>query len=142
METDTARPFTHAGFSAYLAEHKLMGVRCGQCAQVYLPPRELCPNCYAVKMEWVAFSGEGVLEGFSAVHVGLPAMAAAGYGREKPYCTGVVRLAEGPAISARIVAGDGGCPQDIAVGMSLRAVFIRNGPGQPATLAFTRINQH
>jgi len=138
MDEHTAqvRPFNHAGFTAYLAERKLMGTRCAGCGQIFLPPRQLCPRCYRTDMEWVELSGEGTLEGFTAISVGLPDMIAAGYNREKPYCAGIVRLAEGPAISGQIVAEDGACPAEIAVGMPLRAVFLRRG--QETILAFEK----
>ncbi len=135
-EAVPSRPFNHAGFTAYLAEHKLMGSRCAQCGQIYLPPRELCPSCYVTNMEWAEFSGDGVLEGYTAIHVGLPDMVSAGYSRERPYCTGVVRLAEGPAISGLIVAGAGDCPEKITVGMPLKATYLELSPDQPVILAF------
>ena len=90
------RLFNHTGFYAYLAEHRLMGARCTCCNRLYLPPRALCSNCYCAEMDWIEFSGTGELAGFSTIHVGLPAMIAMGYNREKPYCSGVVRLSEGP----------------------------------------------
>jgi uncharacterized protein len=133
-----SRPFNHTGFSAYLAEHKLMGTRCRQCGRILLPPRELCTGCYATQMEWIEFSGTGVLEGFTSIYVGLPAMAAAGYSREKPYCTGVIRLVEGPAISGQIIGDHGTCPEELAVGTLLQAVYIQRGPDQPVTLAFAK----
>ena len=46
------RPFTAAAFNQFIAEKKLMGSRCIQCAELYLPPRAICPKCHNDQMEW------------------------------------------------------------------------------------------
>ena len=46
-------------------------------------------------------------------------MAKKGYGRDMPYCTGVVTLEEGPRVSALILGVDGSNPQNIKTGMDL-----------------------
>jgi uncharacterized protein len=118
-------PFNHIGFNAHLSQERLMGVLCTNCGALFVPPRELCTTCYSTQMKWQALSGEGRLVGFTAIHVGLPAMAQEGYDMEHPYCSGVVKLSEGPAISAQIMGIDGAHPGTIQVGMTLQAVFIQ-----------------
>ena len=51
-------------------------------------------------------SGEGKLLAFTTVHIAPTAMIEAGYDRKNPYCTGIVQLDEGPAISAQILGVD------------------------------------
>jgi uncharacterized OB-fold protein len=133
--------FNHASYTALLGAHRLMGSRCAHCGTIQLPPRALCPKCYHQAMEWFAFSGEGTLEGFTTIHVGLPEMVATGYNREQPYCSGVVRLAEGPAISGQIVGVDARRPETIHIGMKVRATFIdrETGAGPRTVLAFEPI---
>ena len=134
-------PFNHTGFATYLRQHRLMAARCMRCGLINLPPRELCPRCYAAQMEWLELSGAGELVGFTSIAVGLPEMAAEGYDREHPYCTGVVRLAEGPAISARLIHVDCAHPERIQIGMPLQAAFIKRGEGDQAQviLAFEQL---
>lgn len=122
--------FTHTVFHQHLAEGRLMGVRCKSCGAVYLPPRPLCPACYEDAMEWVELSGEGTLTGFTSIYTGLSAMIQAGYNREKPYCTGVVRLQEGPAISGQILDVDATHPESIMIGTQVKATFIDRGEGE------------
>jgi uncharacterized OB-fold protein len=117
------RQFNHSGFVAFIAEGQLMGCRCAECGAVYLPPQPVCARCYSTRMAWEPFSGSGRLEGFTVIAVGLPVMAAEGYSREKPYVSGVVRLAEGPALCAQIVGVDPLRPEEIHVGMEMGAVF-------------------
>jgi uncharacterized protein len=117
-------PFNHIGFREHLDEGRLMGARCTNCRTLHVPPRELCTHCFHAQMEWETLSGAGELVGFTIIHIGLPAMAAAGYDQEHPYCSGVVKLAEGPGISGQIVGVDSDHPETIRVGMPLRVVFV------------------
>jgi uncharacterized OB-fold protein len=80
-------------------------------------------------MAWVTFSGKGRLLAFTTVHIAPTSMIAAGYGRDNPYCTGVVQLEEGPAISAQILGVDPTHPEQIAIGIPLQATFVERGEG-------------
>jgi len=122
--------FTTASFSKFLEEHKLMGSRCRACGRLYLPPRPLCPECQSEEMEWVELSGRGRLLAFTTVHVAPTAMIAAGYGRENPYCVGLVRLEEGPTIGAQILGVDPKRPEGIKIGTPLKASFLERGEGK------------
>ena len=132
------REFNHTGFQAYLDEGRLMGVRCRSCGALYLPPRPLCTNCYGQELAWEALSGEGELRAFTTIHIAPTAMIAAGYGRDKPYCSGVVQLREGPSISAQILDVDVEHPENISVGAPLKVDFLARGEGEAkrAFLAF------
>ncbi len=130
------RKFNHIGFHQYLAEGRLMGARCSTCGTIFLPPRPMCAQCYGTAMEWVELSGEGQLVGYTTIYVGLSSMAAEGYSRRNPYCSGVVRLIEGPVITAQILGMDGAFPEEIRVGMPVRAVFQEHGEASRASLAF------
>jgi uncharacterized OB-fold protein len=91
-------------------------------------------------MEWVEMSGEGELLAFTTVHIAPTAMIEAGYDRKNPYCTGIVQLAEGPAVSAQILGVDPTSPQEIEIGTPLRVAFVQRGEGERARtyLAFER----
>ncbi len=100
-------------------EQKLVGVRCKACGHLSPEPRPMCPECHRFDMEWHQFSGKAKLSTFTCISIVPVAMAAKGYGRDKPYCTGIVSLEEGPSISARINGVDGANPQSIKTGMDL-----------------------
>jgi len=70
-------------------------------------------------MEWHPFSGKAKLSTFTCISIVPVSMAAKGYGRDNPYCTGIVSLEEGPRISALIKGIDGTNPQRIKTGMDL-----------------------
>jgi uncharacterized OB-fold protein len=123
------REHNGTSFYEYLGESRLMGSRCSDCDALFVPPRPLCSSCYGEQMTWEEMSGAGELIGFTTVHIAPTAMIEAGYDRNNPYCTGVVRLAEGPAISAQIVGVDPSQPETIDVGAAVRATFIERSHG-------------
>ena len=112
--------FTAQAFYRYLKEEKrLMGVRCRACGNLAAQARPMCPACHSTDIEWHQFSGKGRLSTFTCISIVPVYMAAQGYGRDNPYCTGIVTLEEGPRVSARILGVDGSNPQSIKTGMDL-----------------------
>ncbi len=110
--------FTAQAFYQYLKEEKrLMGVRCRACGNLAAQARPMCPACHSSDLEWHQFSGKARLSTFTCISIVPVYMAAQGYGRDNPYCTGGVTLEEGPRISARILGVDGTNPQSIKTGM-------------------------
>ena len=136
------RPFTAHSFEEYLAEGKLMGSRCPHCQKTYLPVRSLCPECLLAELEWVQLSGSGHLAAFTAVHIGPTFMNEEGFGRDKPYLTGIVELVEGIRISARLLGFAPGQPEQIEIGTPVQVEFIKIGPEEDLQpqLAFTAVN--
>ena len=131
-------PVNDHSFERFLGEEKLMGARCRSCEALYVPPRALCPRCFATGMEWEQMQGTGTLAGFTSIAIGPRFMAEEGYGRGNPYCTGVVELREGARVVARIEGVDPKVPEALAVGASVRVKFLhRGGPDEARTfLAF------
>ena len=66
----------------------------------------VCPHCHSTNLEWVETSGKGKLAGFTVVYIAPTFMVEQGYGRDKPYVSGIVELEEGVKISARITGFD------------------------------------
>ena len=134
------RAFSGTSFYEFLGENKLMGSRCQSCGALHVPPRPICPACYGEEMVWEEMSGQGQLLAFTVVHIAPTAMIEAGYSRKNPYCAGIVRLAEGPAISAQILGVDPTKPKEIEIGTPLTVSFVQRGEGEQARtyLAFER----
>ena len=135
------REFSGKSFYDYVAEEKLMGARCKACDTLFVPPRPMCPECYGEEMAWEEMGGRGELVAFTTVHIAPTAMIEAGYGRTNPYCTGIVQLDEGPAVSAQIIGVDPAAPDQIAVGTPLQVAFVRRGEGENERtyLAFEKV---
>ena len=87
--------FTAQAFYRYLKEEKrLMGVRCRACGNLAGQARPMCPACHSADIEWHQFSGKARLSTFTCISIVPVYMAAQGYGRDNPYCTGIVTLEE------------------------------------------------
>jgi uncharacterized OB-fold protein len=121
------KPFTIASFEAFLQEKKLMACRCTQCGVLWLPPRSICPSCNHDAMQWVELSGKGKLAAYTVIGVGPMPMIDSGYGRDNPYCSGIVEVEEGPMISAQILGVDVAHPENIKIGTSLTADYVERG---------------
>ncbi len=117
------RPFWDA-----LDSGRLMTTRCGDCGQFSFPPRPLCRACWSEKIQWVELKQEGTLYSFTRVHV-VPRA----FGKEIPYCIGVVDLADGVRFLCRMV----GEVTPVAIGKRIRVVVAKydDGPLFAARLA-------
>ena len=123
-------------YDKFQSDGKLVGARCQNCSALYLPPRPMCTACYGDELAWEELSGKGKLAAFTTIHIGPEAMIAAGYDRNNPYCSGIVQLHEGPAISAQIVGVDPTKPEEIQIGLPLQVVWVTRGDGDETFLAF------
>ncbi|MBI2854795.1 MAG: Zn-ribbon domain-containing OB-fold protein [Chloroflexi bacterium] len=132
------RDFTVASFNKFLGEKRLMGSKCKKCGSLHLPPRPLCPHCHEAVMEWTELSGKGKLVAYTAISVAPTVMVNQGLGKNNPYCSGVVELAEGPKICARVLGVDTRNPERIEVGTPVKLEVLERAEGQEKvfTLAF------
>ena len=126
------RPFSDISYRQFLDDDKLMGSKCRKCGNLFAPPRPICVHCHASEMEWAPLSGNGKLAAYTCIAIGPPFMIAQGYNRQNPYCVGVVELAEGVRVDARIEGVDARRPQTIRVGMPLTVTFLHRGEGEEA----------
>lgn len=126
------RPFSDISYRKFLDEDKLMGSKCRKCGQLYVPPRHFCLECRSEDMEWHEMKGEGELAAYTCISIGPSFMIAEGYDRKNPYCTGVVTLAEGPRIVARIEGVDARDPESIKIGTAMKAEFLHRWEGEEA----------
>jgi uncharacterized OB-fold protein len=121
------RPFSDISYERFLTEEKIMGSKCTKCDAVFVPPRPLCTQCHGAEMEWAEIKGEGKLSAFTCIAVGPPFMIAQGFDRKNPYVSGVVELENGVRVDARIQGVDPNRPDEIKVGMPMKATFLHRG---------------
>jgi len=107
-----------------------MGSTCATCTALHVPARALCTACHGTELDWTEVSGHGRLVAFTTIAICPPAMIAEGYGRDNPYCCGVVELDEGPRVAARIVGVDTQQPNTIKLGTPVHLL-------KAATLTFS-----
>lgn len=96
--------------------YNLVGCLCGNCSLKTFPPREICPECGAplTKDHEFQFSGRGEVFSFSTVY-----HAPASHQEQAPYTVALIKLAEGPMITAQLTDVDRG---DIRIGMPVEMV--------------------
>jgi uncharacterized protein len=111
------------GESAYLrglAEHRLLGQRCGVCGRVYVPPRGTCPADGVPTREEVELPETGTVTTFCVVNVGYP-----GQRVTPPYVAAAVLLDGADIAFQHLVLG---CePGEVRMGLRVRAVWGDSG---------------
>ncbi|MFX1574835.1 MAG: Zn-ribbon domain-containing OB-fold protein [Promethearchaeota archaeon] len=122
--SESERDFTIKSYLDFLTEKKLMGSKCKDCGEIYVPVRKLCTKCNKANMEWVKMSGKGKVAGFTSITVGTPFFVEKGYDRNKPYCFSVIKLEEGPMVSGQLIGVNESKPETINVEMPVKATFI------------------
>lgn len=75
--------------------YALVGEVCPHCDAKIFPPRDVCPECHHEAKELFNFSGKGEVYSFTTVYE-----APSGY--EAPYTVALVKLDEGPMITAQL----------------------------------------
>lgn len=66
---------------------RIVGARCAKCNKVFVPPTDVCGQCFKPLDAWVELTGEGKIIAVSAVHYQLPWSPV-----PPPYALALVRL--------------------------------------------------
>ena len=100
--------------------YNLMGNKCGVCNKIFFPPRESCPKCRRKsigKMQDYKLNGKGEIETYTIIHV-----APEDFEEQVPYPVAIIKLDEGPKITAQIVDCN---IEDVKIGMRVESTFRR-----------------
>jgi uncharacterized protein len=81
----------------------LVGEVCPHCDAKIFPPRDVCPNCAGAAKTPFAFSGKGEVYSYTTVYD-----APEGYEGNAPYTVAIVKLEEGPMVTAQLTDVDNG----------------------------------
>ena len=77
--------------------YSLVGEVCNHCEHKIFPPRDICPNCGQEARDLYTFSGKGEVYSFTTIYE-----APTGYDVNAPYTVALVRLDEGPMVTAQL----------------------------------------
>ena len=109
---DVARHWRQQG-----AYYRLEGVRCEGCQMAIFPPRDVCPSCQSETLAPHRFAGRGVIHSHARVF-----NPPDGFEAQAPYDVALVRLDEGPLVTARLTDfGD----DEVRIGAPVEAVTRR-----------------
>jgi len=79
----------------------LVGEVCRTCSKPIFPPRDICPHCAEAAQDAHVFSGKGRVFSYSTVYE-----APAGYTEHQPYTVALIKLDEGPLVTAQLTDVD------------------------------------
>jgi uncharacterized OB-fold protein len=94
--------------------YALVGEICPHCESKIFPPRDVCPECSGEAKTAYTFSGRGEVYSFTTVH-----NAPTGFQEGAPYTVAMVKLEEGPMVTAQLTdLGE----QPVQIGMPVEMV--------------------
>lgn len=103
MNTDPI--FKQSAAGRRLAEHAVAGElvlqQCVHCDAVQYPPREVCGQCLADKLDWQEQPTQGRILAVSELHHSLEAV----YQDRLPWTVASIKLACGPVVLAQLPGG-------------------------------------
>jgi hypothetical protein len=100
--------------------YNILGNKCGSCNKIFFPPREACPFCRRKsigKMQEFKLSGKGEIVTYTIIHD-----APESFKEQVPYPIAIIKLEEGPKVTAQIVDCD---IDDVKIGMKVKNTFRR-----------------
>lgn len=80
----------------------LVGEVCPHCEAKIFPPRDVCPECGQEAKTLYSFSGRGEVYSYTTVYE-----PPAGYEENVPYTVALIKLEEGPMVTAQLTDLDG-----------------------------------
>ena len=98
--------------------YNLIGNQCGECKNIYFPPRESCPFCRRKsidKMKDIKLNGKGKVVTYSIIYA-----ASENFEGQAPYPIAIIQLDEGPRITAQLVDVEN---DDVKIGMEVKSTF-------------------
>lgn len=95
----------------------MQGEVCPHCSVKIFPPRDICPECGKEAKNIFQFSGRGEVYSYTTIYE-----PPAGYEENTPYTVALVKLEEGPLVTAQLTdLGDG----SVEIGMPVEMVTRR-----------------
>ncbi len=116
-------------FFAGIANKTLLGTRCGPCRYTYATPRLHCANCGG-ETQWTELPQEGRVHTFTTCYYGSEEFL-----KETPFHLILVEFDGVDTLLLARLIGVGG-PEDIRIGMKVRARFRRNSQLKPTDVYF------
>jgi uncharacterized protein len=87
---------------------------CEACGNTIFPPRDVCPHCAEQRQSWTNLSGRGEVYSYTTMH-----NAPSGFDEYTPYTVALVKLAEGPMVTAQLTDVEA---QEVFIGMPVEMV--------------------
>lgn len=82
--------------------YRFIGEKCPHCGAAIFPPRDICPECTKPAQDLYTFLGTGTVYSFTTL-LDVPE----GFEEQAPYTIALIRLDEGPLVTAQLTDLDG-----------------------------------
>ncbi|MFQ6100723.1 MAG: Zn-ribbon domain-containing OB-fold protein [Anaerolineae bacterium] len=108
--------------------YRLVGEVCEKCGAKIFPARDVCPECERPAQTSFSFSGRGEVYSYSTVYY-----PPRGFEEFAPYTVALVRLEEGPLVTAQLTDVDA---DQVSIGMPVEMVTrkVQTGGDQNAVV--------
>lgn len=108
----------------------LVGEVCPHCDVKIFPPRDVCPECGGEAKTLFSFSGKGQVYSYTTIYE-----APSGYDETAPYTVALVKLDEGPVVTAQLTDIEN---QQVEIGMPVEMVTrkLRNDGDERGILVY------
>ena len=97
------------------ARYLLRGNRCKHCGWINFPARSICKKCHEHDFERFDLKDEGKIITYTIIRAAPP-----GYEALAPYAVAIIRLDDGPRITAQIVDCT---PSEVEIGKRVKVCF-------------------
>ncbi|MBL7063030.1 MAG: Zn-ribbon domain-containing OB-fold protein [Anaerolineae bacterium] len=109
--------------------YRLVGEVCEKCGARIFPPRDVCPECERPAQTPFVFSGMGEVYSYSTVY-----NPPRGFEEFAPYTVALVRLEEGPLVTAQLTDVD---TDEVKIGMPVEMVTRKiQGAGETGVIMY------
>ena len=103
--------------------YQLIGEICGGCSDELFPPRDICPSCGDEAKKLYQFSGKGEIYSYTILQRDH---APAGFEDQAPYTIALIKLEEGPLVTAQLTDLDPKEPIEIGTPVEMVTRKLRN----------------
>lgn len=110
--------------------YRLIGDQCLECKEVFFPPRDICPDCGAEAKDTYQFNGKGEVYSWTTVYD-----APGGFEGQAPYTLAMVRLDEGPLVTAQLTDLGGERPE-IGMPVEMTTRLLRSAGDERGMLVY------
>lgn len=104
--------------------YALTGEKCPHCGTFIFPPRDVCPECAAEAKTTFQLSGKGEVYSWTVIQD-----APQGFEEQAPYVLAMVKLDEGPMVTAQLTDLDGAPQMGMRVEMVTRRLRSEGAEG-------------
>ena len=111
--------------------YALVGEVCEHCDAKLFPPRDICPECGEEAKTLYHFSGRGEVFSYTTVY-----NAPAGYEEAAPYTVALIRLEEGPLVTAQLTDLNDDRPVEIGTPVEMVTRRLRSDGDERGLLVY------